>query len=133
MKYSRIIIMLKQFKYEIRHCIFPNTIQDVRLNGERLDQDLVRKTLTFIVLYVLIFVAVSAVLSLEPGVGVKEACSGALTCLSNVGPGYGGLGPAFGFDWFSPFSKYLLAMTMIIGRLELYSVLVLFFPSFWKR
>ena len=132
-KYSRIIIILKQFKYEIRHCIFPNTIQDVRLNGERIEHDLIRKTLTFIILYVSIFVAVAAVLSLEKGVGVAEAFSGSLTCLSNVGPGYGNLGPAFGFDWLSPFSKYLLALTMIIGRLELYSVLVLFLPSFWKR
>jgi len=133
MKYSRIIIILKQFKYEIRHCIFPNTIQDVRLNGERLDHDLIRKTMTFAVLYVFIFVIVSTLLSLETGVGVKASFSGALTCLSNVGPGYGQLGPAYGFDWLSPFSKYLLAMTMIIGRLELYSVLVLFCPSFWKR
>ena len=133
MKYSRIIIILKQFKYEILHCIFPNTVPDVRLSGERIENDLMRKTLTFGALYVMIFVAVSALLSLEPGIGVKEALSGSLTCLSNVGPGYGKLGPAFGFDWLSPYAKYLLSMTMIIGRLEIYSVLVIFCPSFWKR
>ena len=99
----------------------------------RIEHELISKTLAFAFLYSLLFLVVAALLSLCPGVGVKAAFSGALTTLGNVGPGYGKLGPAFGFDWLNMPAKLLLSLTMIIGRLEIYSVLVLFCPSFWKR
>ena len=61
------------------------------------------------------------------------ALTGSLTCISNIGPGFGALAPDKTFYWLPPAAKLLMALEMLIGRLELYSLLIIFLPSFWKR
>ena len=88
--------------------------------------------ITFIFLYFLIFFILAILLSFS-GLEFIEAISGAATSISNVGPGLGDIiGPNGNFKELSNTSKWILSFGMILGRLELFAVLVLFFPSFWK-
>ena len=66
-------------------------------------------------------------------IDVKTAFGASIAALSNIGPGFGHVGPSGDYHWFRPISKILLAITMITGRLELYTILVLFLPSFWRK
>ena len=140
MKCSRVIVLVKQLRYEIKHCILPRTLPDVRLNGERLDSGIVAKTFSFVLLYLFIFVFVALSVAVIESVAqhgdtcnIPTAIGASLTCISNVGPGFGNVGPSGNFQWMCWASKLLLSFTMITGRLELYTVLVILFPSFWRR
>ena len=135
MKWSRIVVVFKQMWLEIRRCISPRMVQDIRLNNERLDNGVIGKTLAFAALYIIITLVVAFLLSVfEPmAKDVSTAFGAALTSLSNVGPGFGAVNPAGNFAGFNTFSKLLLALTMIIGRLELFTIIVLLLPSTWKK
>ncbi|MBR4221672.1 MAG: TrkH family potassium uptake protein, partial [Victivallales bacterium] len=121
MKCSRLIVLAKQLLYEIKHCIFPRSLPDIRLNGERLNSDIVAKTFAFTALYFCIFLIVAVLLTLVEQCGLKTAMGTSLSAISNVGPGFGHTCPSYTFSWMTDFSKCLTAFTMIIGRLELYT------------
>lgn len=134
-KCVRILLMGKYAVAELRRCLFPHMIQDVRLNEVRCEESTIHKTVGFCALFITLFLVFATVLTcLNPeGLDFETALSASLTCLSNVGPGFGKLGPSYTFSWMTPSAKTLLAFEMILGRLELYTVLVLFLPSFWKK
>jgi len=132
-KCSRFIVIFKQMHSEIRRCLFSRTLSDVRLSGHRIEQPLVNKTMAFVLLYLLVFLGVAVTLTFLVETDLQTAFGAALACLSNVGPGFGAVGPVGNYAWLSAPAKYLLVLTMIAGRLELYTVLVLFLPAFWKR
>ncbi len=133
MKVSRLLVMLKQLGNEIRHCLSPRALQEVRLNDERLDDATVSKTMAFAVMYIVILLAVAFLLSLFPGIDIGTALGSSLTCIGNVGPGFGATAPSASFATLPWIAKWILMLTMIIGRLELYTMLVLVFPTFWRR
>ena len=133
MKCSRILVLGKAMLAEVRQCLFPHTLTDIRLNGARLAPTLVRKTFVFALLYLTLIALVAFALLGLTGASLGTCGSAALTCLSNVGPGIGAVGPSCSFGWMGPMAKILLALTMITGRLELYTMLVLFLPAFWRR
>ncbi len=134
MKCSRIIVVAKHALYEIRHCLSPRTVCDIRLSGERIPPSMISKTTAFIGIYVaVVFAVASVILFACGGTSISTAFGAALTCISNVGPGFGQVGPALSFGWMSAPVKLLLSLTMVAGRLELYTICVLFLPSFWRR
>ena len=134
-KCVRILLVGKYALSEIRRCLFPHLVQDIRLNDERCEFSTIQKTIGFCTLFMILFLVFAAILTcLLPGdVSMETALSASLTCLANVGPGFGQLSSAYTFSWMTPPAKLLLAFEMILGRLELYTVLVLFLPSFWKK
>ena len=132
-KCVRALLLGKHAVSEIRRCIFPRSIPDVRLNGERLPEATINKTLAFVFLYMGIFFAVALLLPLLCEMEVTTALSASITCISNIGPGLDQVGPAVTFGWMSASAKYLLSFAMVIGRLELYTLLVVLLPSFWRR
>ncbi len=132
-KCARIIVIGKQMVFEIKHCLFSRALSDVRLNGQRIEPSLVNKTLAFVCLYLLLFLGGAAMLAFLERADLPTAFGASIACLSNIGPGFGAVGPGGNFAVFSPLTKYLLVLIMITGRLELYTVLVLFLPTFWKR
>ena len=89
--------------------------------------------ISFIFLYILIFFIITALLTID-GLNFTTAISAAATSVSNVGPGLGDIiGPNVNFSLLSDFSKWILSTRMILGRLELFAILVLFIPSFWRK
>lgn len=134
MKCVRILLLCKHAVSEIRRCIFPRAIQDIRLNGERMTSSTISKTLAFFFLYITMFFLIAFLLTLIcRDMDLLTAVSASISSLSNIGPGFGKIGPAFTFGWMNPAAKYLLSFAMVVGRLELYTLLVILLPSFWKR
>jgi len=134
MKCSRLIVLFKHVRYEVRSCLFPHAVCDIRLSGERVPMSIVSRTLAFATIYVFILFAVATcIMFMEDAPTLSTAFGSAFTCLSNVGPGFGKTGPCETFGWFIAPTKNLLSLTMIAGRLELFTLCVLFLPSFWKK
>ncbi|MBN4074028.1 TrkH family potassium uptake protein [bacterium AH-315-E10] len=143
-KLTRILLLLKQARYQLQRAIYPHSVTNVRINNHRITDDLMSRVFGFLIIYiVLFFVFTLALCIIEPNLGtpvdgkqysvMETAFSSSVACLSNLGPGLAKVGPTQNFAWFSAPSKLLLAFAMLLGRLELYTVLVLFLPFFWKR
>ncbi len=118
---------------QIKKLVYPRGIFSVKYNNENISNTFIYSIITFIFLYFFIFFILAALLSLS-GLDFISAISGSATAISNVGPGLGDMiGPNGNFHNLSNFSKLSLSLGMLLGRLELFAVLVLFFPSFWKN
>ncbi len=135
----RVILVMKYVHYEIRRCLYPHQVQNICLNGIRCDDAMIKKTigfcLSFAMLIALFAVLLSFDSSFESSSRMNIACtiSASISSLTNVGPGFGDIGASQSFGWMSAYSKCLLAFEMLLGRLELYTLLVIFLPSFWKK
>jgi len=118
---------------QINKLVYPRGIFPLKYNNEKISNTFVYSVITFIFLYFFIFFILAALLSLN-GLDFVTAISGAASAISNVGPGQGDvIGPNGNFYDLPNFSKLSLSLGMLLGRLELFAVLVLFFPSFWKN
>ncbi len=131
-KTVRIVIIAKYCYYEFKRIVHPNAIIPVRYNGHLMKEDITTRVLAFVLLYFMI-VAIGAIVLSFNGMGFKEALSGMITSLSDVGPGLGEIGPTKNFYYLSDFAKWFLAIIMLIGRLELFTVLLILTPAFWKK
>ena len=131
-KVVRVVIAAKACYYEFKRMIHPSAVIPVRYNKQILHENTLTKVLTFVVLYLFITIAGILILMIS-GMGVGESIGGMVTCISCVGPGFGTVGPAGNFANIPDFSKWFLSFAMLIGRLELYTVLIIFTPAFWKH
>ena len=118
---------------QIKKLAYPHGIFPIKYNNEKISNTFIYSIITFIFIYFFIFFILATLLSLN-GLDFVTAVSGAATAISNVGPGLGDIiGPNGNFQTLPTFSKLSLSFGMLLGRLELFAVLVLFFPSFWKN
>ena len=118
---------------QIKKLIYPRGIFPMKYNKEKISNPFIYSIITFIFLYFFIFFILTALLSLD-GLDFVTALSGSASAISNVGPGLGDIiGPNGNYSDLPNFSKLSLSLGMLLGRLELFAVLVLFFPSFWKN
>ena len=131
-KIMRIVVLLKNSYYELKRLVHPNAIIPVKFNKHSVDSKIVNNVLAFFIIYLVIFGISTVIFTLiEPDM---ETSMGAVaTCLGNIGPGLGSVGPADNFHDIKPVGKWFLSFLMLLGRLELFTVLVLFSPSFWKE
>lgn len=130
-KMIRHLALLRNIKANFRKIVSPNAIIPVRLNNQTVDEDTNNSILSFVSLYIIICVFGSLLLIMT-GIDGKTATSSVATCMAGIGPGIGSVGPAGNFAHFSIFGKLFLSFIMLVGRLEIYTVLILFTPSFWK-
>ena len=133
MKICRIGMLSKQAVREVRHTIQPRKAMVVRFEGKAVDESVLRQVATFGFIYVALILLGSFLLSLEGRYDMMTNFTAALTCVSNVGPGFGAVGPMGNFAGYSVFSKLVLSVLMLAGRLEIYPILVLFSPVIWRR
>ncbi len=132
-KIFRVQILYQFFSNQIKKIVFPHGIFNTKYEKQNIDEKFMSSVITFIYLYILIFFISTALLSLT-GLDFVTSISAAATSISNVGPGLGDLiGPNGNFSSLSDNSKWILSLTMILGRLELFAILVLFLPSFWRK
>ena len=132
-KCSRILILGRCLRRELHRIVHPRSVEVVRLDGKVLDEGTVNSVLVFISCYILAILSATALVSLADDTSFAVSFSAALTCISNVGPGLAEIGPTGSFAAFSGFSKGVLSFLMILGRLEIFPLLVLFIPSAWRR
>lgn len=131
-KISRIIILFKTFIRKIKQTISPRKVESIKINGKIVDDDTVEGVQSFIVAYIIILFLCAFIISID-GFDLVTNFTASLTCISNVGPGLNVVGPAGNFSGFSDLSKFVLAVEMIAGRLEIFPILVLFSKNTWSR
>jgi len=132
-KIFRIQILYKFLINQLKKIIYPRGIFVIKYDNNNVDDKFMSSIISFIYLYVAIFFIITALLSLS-GLDFITSISGAATSISNVGPGLGSLiGPNGNFSLLPDVSKWILSLAMILGRLELFAILVLFLPSFWRN
>ncbi|MEO0334691.1 MAG: potassium transporter TrkG, partial [Bacteroidota bacterium] len=131
-KIVRHTILLKNSLLEMKRQIHPSAVIPVRYNGNAVTQDIAFNVLAFFIIYITIFALGSAVMSLS-GVDFMTAVGAVATSLGNIGPGIGTVGPVDNFAHLTPFAKWFLSFLMMLGRLELFTVLMLFTPYYWSR
>ncbi|MBN2262086.1 MAG: TrkH family potassium uptake protein [Prolixibacteraceae bacterium] len=131
-KMVRHLIVLKNFRKIIRKLLSPNAIILIRLNKNSINESNNHSILTFVVVYFQIFLVGSFLLILT-GLDVKTSMGAVATSMAGIGPGIGTVGPVSNFAHLPVVSKAILTFLMLIGRLEIYTILALFSPSFWKK
>jgi trk system potassium uptake protein TrkH len=131
-KVVRHIIMLKNSFLEFKKALHPNAIIPVRYDGKTVSRTIVFNILSFFVIYMLIFTTSSVILTLL-GLDFKSALGAAASSLGNIGPAIGSVSPVDNFAHLSDAAKWFCSFLMLIGRLELFTVLILFTPFFWRK
>ncbi|MBQ8297238.1 MAG: TrkH family potassium uptake protein [Ruminococcus sp.] len=125
MKISRWIILVKTGLKELKYVLNPRAVVSVKMDGKPVEQDVIRGVTSYSILFVLIFVISMLLVSLDR-YSIEETFSGVATCINNVGYGVGRLGPAGSFGGMNNFSTVILSIDMLIGRLEIYPLLMIF-------
>jgi len=134
MKICRIGMLCKQGLREARRTFQPRKVQVVRFDGKGVDESVLRQVAVFAFMYVLLVFVGGFLVSLEGRFDVVTNLTAALTCVSNVGPGLGSVvGPSGNFAGYGSFSKVVLSLLMLAGRLEIFPMLALFHPAMWRK
>ncbi len=131
-KVIRYVIIFKTLFSEFKRILHPNALLYVFVDGNRLKERVLSITFGFFVLYIMTVAALTVYIYAR-GFDTMTALSGALAMVGNIGPGFSKVGPAENFAFFTDLDKMVLSMGMIVGRLECYTVFVLFTTAFWKR
>ena len=131
-KCIRMVILSKISRNEFKHIIHPNAVLPVRVNKQVISPSIQSTVLAFTFLYVVI-VIISTLIMMGLGVGFLESLGTVISSMGNMGPGLGLFGPAYSWSALPDISKWLLSFLMLLGRLELFTVLLLFSSDFWKR
>jgi trk system potassium uptake protein TrkH len=131
-KMIRVVISGKACYYQFKRLIHPNAVIPVRYNKHTVREDILTRVLTFVILYLIIAAFGVLVLAIS-GLGFYESIGGMIACLGGVGPGLGLVGPSGNYAYISDFSKWFLSLMMLTGRLELFTVLMIFTPAFWRK
>ncbi len=131
-KMARTLLLFKQAHRELIRIVHPRAVHPVRMNGVVVDNNVLFSVLAFMLLYGATAIALTLLL-LASGLDLITASSAAFASLNNIGPGLGAVGPAGNFQWLSDFQTWVCTVAMLLGRLELLSILVLFTPQFWQK
>ncbi len=132
LKVGRALILFKVVKRELRRALNPRRVKCIKLDGEALDKDTISATSTYFVAYIFIMLVSFALISIN---GYDLTCSvvSVISCLNNVGPSFSNMAAVNSFADFSVFSKIILSIDMLIGRLEIIPMILLFMPATWKK
>ncbi|MGN1231178.1 MAG: potassium transporter TrkG, partial [Anaerotignum sp.] len=129
---SRVIILVKSAYREIKRIVHPRSVNLIKLDGAKIEEDIISGVTGYIVVYLLLLLGSFILISLD-NYDFTTSLTSVVTCLGNVGPGFAMVGPEENFFFFSGFSKLVLCMDMLLGRLEIFPIIMLFTPSIWKK
>jgi Trk-type K+ transport system membrane component len=131
-KVVRHMLLLKNSLLELKRLLHPQAVIPVRMNGRPVSQEIIFKVLAFFLMYIIVFAAGVFALSIC-GLDFETSVGASISSIGNIGPGIGKVGPAYNFTVIPDPGKWVLMILMILGRLEFFTVLILFSPAFWKR
>lgn len=132
MKVSRILILLKSIKRDLKQIVHPKSVNIVKVNRKKVGEETIHDAFIYLIAYVGIVIVSILIVSLN-NFDFTTTFSGVLTTINNVGPGLAGVGPIENFAEFSDLSKIVFCFDMLIGRLEIFPFLVLFSPNLWRK
>ncbi|PQJ27470.1 TrkH family potassium uptake protein [Rubritalea profundi] len=136
LKVSRLLVMLRAARFEVVKAFRPHKVFKMQVNGNSLDHEARAQTVMFICLYCFLVIIASfmmGILEFMNDIDLVTSVGAVFATLSNIGPGFGDVGPTKNFAHFMPATKVFLSLLMILGRLELFAILVLFVPSIWRK
>ena len=133
LKIVRVAQLCKLGRREIRRSFQPRSVHVIRFDGHGVDETMLSQTAVFFFVYVALILVGALAASLLGSYDLETNFTAALTCVSNVGPGLGAVGPAGSFAGYTPAAKVMFTMLMLCGRLELFPILALFAPVLWRR
>ncbi|MDT8393148.1 MAG: potassium transporter TrkG [Bacteroidales bacterium] len=131
-KVVRQLLLLKNSILELKRLLHPQAIIPVRMNNQVVPQDIIMKVMAFFIIYIIFFIIGSGVMALM-GLDGPTAIGATAATIGNIGPGIGMVGPVDNYDFIPYAGKWVLSFLMLLGRLELFTVLILFSPAFWKK
>lgn len=131
-KLMRVVILLRNVKNEFNRLMHPRAVLPVKVNGQAVSQNTLATVGTFVILY-LICAFVGWTLLVFMGLNLEDALGTVLSSMGNTGPGLGSFGPAFSWNALPDAAKWVLSFLMLIGRLEVFGILLMFAPSFWEK
>lgn len=131
-KNIRFLILFKAIKRDLLKIIHPKAIYSVRVDGKTINDQTLSEVLGFFFMYIMVFCGAILIISIE-GKDLVTTITSVATTIGNVGPGLGIVGPRGNFSSFTDLSKMVFSFCMIVGRLEIYPILLLIFPSFWRK
>ena len=132
LKVSRIIILFKSARKTLHSLVSPNSVSNIKIDRKPLDDDVVRVTSMYMVIYVIVFMISTILISIN-NLSVEETIASVTSCFNNIGPALGITGPVGNYSTLTDFSKIVLSFVMLLGRLELFPILILFVPSIWRK
>lgn len=132
LKISRMLIILKNTSREIKHVLRPKSVNVVKLDGEPLPEETVRGATNYFSMYMAVIILSILIISID-NFGFETNTTAVISCMNNIGPGLGMVGPAGNFGAYSALSKIVLTLDMLIGRLEIFPMVVLLSPLSWKK
>ncbi len=131
-KNIRILILLKKAVREFQKILHPRAVTPIHVGDKKISDEIVNNITSFFLLYVVIFVVCTLIMA-SLGLDMISALASVAATLGNVGPGLGMVGPTQNYAFIPPFGKIILSICMLLGRLEIYTVLILVVPEFWKK
>lgn len=132
MKVMRIMLLVKHSYRELFRLIHPRSVSRVKMGTTVVQDDVMSGVWGFFILWIGLFVLAAFVVA-GTGVDVVTSFAASLACIGNIGPGIGGVGPTDNFAWLPDTAKWMLTFCMVLGRLEIYTVIILFVPEFWRK
>ncbi len=131
-KISRIVLLFKRIRANLKHMLHPRGAEAVRFEGKGVEAETLNGVMVYFALYFFCFVIIFFILLFEP-FGFETNISAVAACFNNVGPGLSKVGPIGNYDIYSPFAKLVLSFAMLLGRLEIYPLILLFSPTSWLK
>ncbi|ADR19126.1 TrkH family potassium uptake protein [Calditerrivibrio nitroreducens] len=131
-KVIRVLTLLKQAINEMKYLVHPRGVFVLKINGESVRKNTVYAISGFFFLYMLTNLFIIIIISIS-GVDLTTAVTASLACVGNIGPGFGAVGPMDNYSSFSDFTKWTLSFGMLLGRLEIYTFLIIITPYYWKK
>jgi trk system potassium uptake protein TrkH len=132
LKCARLLILLKAIRRNIKQVVHPKTVRVVRVNGQAMDERIISNTTAYFAVYILIMVISLVIVSLN-GFAFGDSVSAVVSCFNNIGPGFGAFGATMNYGGASVLSKITLIFDMLLGRLEIFPILILFSANTWKK
>ncbi len=132
LKVSRVVLLWKSIRRNFRELLHPHSVGVVRFEGKKVEDDTLRSVNVYFAIYTLIMGGIFLLLCLEP-FSIETNLSATISCFNNVGPGFDLVGPASSYALYAPWAKVLLSIAMLLGRLEIYPLIIFFIPSAWRR
>jgi trk system potassium uptake protein len=131
-KCMRVMLLLKMAYRELFRIVHPHAVRQVKMGKALVKDDVLNGIVGFIIIYLNLMIISSLVIA-AMGVDFVTSLTSVLACISNIGPGFGQVGPAFNYSFLPDPAKWLLSLCMVLGRLEIYTIIVLMIPEFWRK
>ena len=131
-KMSRVVILFKSIFREFKKLLHPRSVKVIKVDGKKIDEQMIGSVTTYFAIYMVCTLGIFALLSIEP-FDMETNFSATVACFNNIGPGLAGVGPAANYSAYSGFSKLLLSLAMLLGRLEIFPLILGLNPMVWKK